>query len=633
MDVALPLVIGTAGHIDHGKTSLVRAITGIDTDRLAEERRRGITIELGFAHATLPSGRQVAVIDVPGHERFVHHMLAGAAGIDLVLLVVAADDGVMEQTHEHLEICQLLGCRAGVVAVTKTDLVEADWLAMVVDELHATLAPTFLAEAAIVPVSSRTGDGIREMIAALDTALAGVAPRSAARPLRLPVDRVFQMHGFGTVVTGTVLDGVITTGDKVVLAPGDRSVRVRGIQVHSQAVEQARAGQRAAVNLVGVETQELWRGMTLVHPGGYLPADRLTVELATLERTAPVLKDRQRLRLHLGADALLARLSLLAETSQEPGTTTLAQLHLERPCVALPGDRFVVRSYSPIHTIGGGRVLAVGGAKIHRRGGRGAAIVRPLTDPDATIRLLHQIASHGREGLPAARLPFATGLAADTAARHAGALVERGAAVAVGDPPTYFAAALLDNLRPRLATVLADYHRAQPWEEEMPRQEIAHRLHLALGDLLATLLEHSPDVIATASGARLASHRVVLDDQARRLREAILRLLGAQPATPPTVAELAARLAAPRPAVEALLGLLARGGEVVRVAPDLHYRADALEEIRAALIRHLDTHDEIAVPTFKAQHGLSRKHAIPLLEYFDRIGVTRRSGEVRVLVR
>jgi selenocysteine-specific elongation factor len=633
MDVDQPLVIGTAGHIDHGKTSLVRAITGIDTDRLAEEQRRGITIELGFAHATLPSGRHVAVIDVPGHERFVHHMLAGAAGIDLMLLVVAADDGVMEQTREHLEICQLLGCRAGVVAVTKIDLVETEWLAMVQEDLRATVAATFLADAPIVPVSCRTGDGIPDLVAALDTALVTVAPRSATRPLRLPVDRVFQMHGFGTVVTGTVLDGVLATGDKVVLAPGDRTVRVRGVQVHNQAVDQARAGQRAAVNLVGVETQELWRGMTLVHPGGYLPADRLTVELATLERTAPVLKDRQRLRLHLGADALLARLSLLEATHQEPGTTTLAQLQLERPCVALPGDRFVIRSYSPIHTIGGGRVLAVGGTKIHRRGGRGADAVRPLANPDPEVRLFHQIARHGRDGLPADRLAFVTGLDHDSAARHAAALVERGAAIAVGDPPTYFAAALLDDLQARLIALLAEYHRAEPWAEEMPRQELAQRIHLPPGHLLTALLERCPDAVTTAGGARLATHRVELDDEATRLRDAILHALGAQPATPPTVAELAAQLSAQRPTVEALLALLVRGGEVVRVAPDLHYRADALEQIHTALVRHLDIHGEIAVPAFKAQHGLSRKHAIPLLEYFDRIGVTRRAGEARVLVR
>jgi len=633
MEIAPPLVIGTAGHIDHGKTSLVRALTGIDTDRLAEEQRRGITIELGFAHATLPSGRHFAVVDVPGHERFVHHMLAGAAGIDLVLLVVAADDGVMEQTREHLEICQFLGCRAGVVALTKVDLVEAEWLAMVRDDLRATLASTFLGEAPIVPVSCRTGDGLPALTAALDTALSVVDPRSAARPLRLPVDRVFQMHGFGTVVTGTVLDGRLAVGDKVRLAPGDQIARVRGLQVHNAGTEQVRAGQRAAVNLVGVETQELWRGMTLVHPGGYQPADRLTVELATLERTAPVLKDRQRLRLHLGADALLARLALLEETRQEPGTTTLAQLHLERPGIALPGDRFVIRSYSPIHTIGGGRVLEVDGAKIRRRGGRGADEVRPLADADPEIRLRHHIERCGRNGLPAARLAFATGLDGEAAARHVAALAARGAVAAVGDPPIYFATTLLDDLQTRLTTLLGDFHRAEPLAEEISRQEIAHRLHVTGGELLAALVERAPEVIATATGVRLAAHRVELDGQARRLHEAILRALGAQPATPPTVADLAARLDVPRSTLDPILALLVRTGEAVRIAPDLHYRADALEEIRAAVVRHLQTHGEIGVPAFKEHHGLSRKHAIPLLEYFDRIGLTRRRGEVRVLAR
>jgi len=633
MEIDPPLVIGTAGHIDHGKTSLVRALTGIDTDRLAEEQRRGITIELGFAHATLPSGRHFAVVDVPGHERFVHHMLAGAAGIDLVLLVVAADDGVMEQTREHLEICQFLGCRAGVVALTKVDLVEPDWLAMVSDDLRATLAPTFLGEAPIVPVSCRTGAGLPELTTALDAALAAVTPRSAARPLRLPVDRVFQMHGFGTVVTGTVLDGVLSVGDKVLLAPGDRIARVRGLQVHNQAVDQARAGRRAAVNLVGMETQELRRGMTLVHPGGYQPADRLTAELATLERTAPVLKDRQRLRLHLGADALLARLALLEETRHEPGTTTLAQLHLERPGIALPGDRFVIRSYSPIHTIGGGRILEVDGAKIRRHGGRGADEVRPLTDPDPAIRLRHQIARCGRDGLPAARLPFTTGLDGATAARHAAALAARGEVAALGDPPTYFAATLLADLQARLAAVLADFHRAEPLAEEMPRQEIAHRLHLAAGDLLAAVLEGTPAVVTAATGARLATHRVQLDDHAQRLREAVLRALGALPTTPPTAADLSAQLDVPRPTLDPILALLVRTGEAVRITPEIHYRTDSIERIRAALVRHLQTHGEIAVPTFKEHHGLSRKHAIPLLEYFDRIGLTRRTGEVRVLAR
>jgi len=629
MDLS-PLVIGTAGHIDHGKTALVRALTHSDTDRLPEERRRGITIELGFAHLTLPSGREAAVVDVPGHERFVRHMVAGATGIDLVLLVVAADDGVMEQTREHLEVCDLLGCTAGVVAITKADLAEDDWLDLVEAEVRETLAPTFLAGAPIVRCSAATGAGLDALLAALDRVAATTRGRGADRPFRLPIDRCFTLRGFGTVATGTLLDGEVAVGDRLVVLPAGREARVRTLQRHNRPVERLAAGVRAAVNLAGVAPEQVGRGSWLCHPGSYAPVRLLTVEVTTLARTAPPLTGRTPLRLHLGAANLPCRLHPLEGREVEPGATVLAQLTIGAGVVALPGDRFVLRTPSPAATIGGGRVLAVGGGRLRPRGGTGAEAVRPLTTADPEDRLAALLALAGRHGIEASRLPFATGLPLAVAEATARRLVETGRAAVAGD--LYFDAGLLPPLGRELTALLARLHSERPYEPAVPTAELLHALRLPLPELLDAVAAATAGVVADPAGVRLATHRVAVAGEQAVVRDRLLALLAETPYTPPALSELARRLDLAATDLEPLVAHLTRTAEVVRIGGDRVYLPSALAEVEAATRAHLAAHGALTVADFKGLFSLTRRHAIPLLEHLDRTGITRREGEIRCAV-
>ncbi len=622
------LVIGTAGHIDHGKTALVRALTGTDTDRLPEERRRGITIELGFAHLTLPSGREAAVVDVPGHERFVRHMVAGAQGIDLVLLVVAADDGVMEQTREHLEVCELLGCHAGVVAITKADLVETAWLDLVEEEVREALASTFLAHAPVVRCSAATGTGIEALSAALDQVATTTPRRDESRPFRLPIDRCFTVRGFGTVVTGTVLDGSLAVGDRVVSLPGGATARVRGLQRHNRPVERVVAGNRAAVNLAALEGDVPARGSWLCLPESYEEVTRLTVEVTGLARAARPLTSRLPLRLHLGATDLACRLHPLEGPEVAAGSRGLAQLFLSGGVLALPGDRFVLRTPSPATTVGGGRILAVGGKRLRRRADR-VARLRPLASTDPSERLLAALTLAGPRGIGHHRLPYATGLAPAVAEASAASLVEQGHAVAASTPPTYFDAALLPPLTDDLTRLLAHLHAERPFDSTLGRQELLHALHLPEPALLEAVAAASEEVVADGTGLRLHHHRVVVKGETARLRDRLITLLNTHPYTPPAAGELARHLEVSPETLEPLLAHLTRTGEVVRIGADRYYLPPVVAEIEEIVRDHLATQATLTVAQFKERLGLTRRHAIPLLEHLDRTGVTRRDGEVR----
>ncbi|HEY5864081.1 MAG TPA: selenocysteine-specific translation elongation factor, partial [Candidatus Tectomicrobia bacterium] len=351
------IVLGTAGHIDHGKTSLIKALTNIDTDRLKEEKERGITIDLGFAYLQLTKDIQLGIVDVPGHERFVKNMLAGVGGIDLVVLVIAADEGVMPQTREHLAICELLQVREGLVALTKIDMVEPDWLELVQEDTAEFLRGTFLEGKPIVPLSSRTGEGLDTLLETLRSLCAALTPRSTTGPVRLPIDRVFSMRGFGTVVTGTLFSGSLSLEDRVEVLPGHDTARVRGLQVHNQAMPVAVAGQRTAVNLQGLEKSELQRGAVLTTPGRFPVTYMLDVTLRLLAEAPRPLKHRDRVRFHVGTSEIMGRVILLDGDTLQPGQETFAQLHLEEPTVAAAQDRYVLRSYSPVQTVAGGVVL------------------------------------------------------------------------------------------------------------------------------------------------------------------------------------------------------------------------------------------------------------------------------------
>lgn len=625
------LILGTAGHIDHGKTTLVRALTGIDPDRLEEEKRRGITIDLGFARLPLGDGIEFGIVDVPGHEAFVRNMLAGATGVDLVLLVVAADEGVMPQTREHLAIVELLGVRAGVIAVTKADLVEREWLELVVDDIRAQLAGTRFAASAIVPVSSTTGEGLDALRSALAAAAADSIERSADDLFRLPIDRVFTVRGTGTVVTGTVWSGSVERDQTVRILPADATVRVRAVQVHGRDVSRATAGQRGAVALTGLGRVEPARGDVLVAGAGWEVTSMLTVRLAVHGSSTWSIRPRQRVRLHLGTAEVMARVVLFTGEALEPGETGWAQLRLEAPVVARAGDRFVLRSYSPVTTIGGGIIAEPAPPKRKRL----SAIERDRLDtvvagePEAAILAL--IEASGWRGVDESSLAVRTSVPPMTVDEVLGG----------GDGLRWlriggrvFDASLAAAARDRLVDTVAHYHTEHPLRLGIDRDELRRALppespapfvEWVLGRLL------SKGVLEARAGRVAASgFEPELDEDQRRASDRIREILGAAGLTPPTISELPPELRE-RPDLRSLLRLLEHEGAIIALGTDLYLAADALGEAVATVRRTFEPGATLAPTDFRRALPISRKFLIPLLEHFDRVGITVRHGDTRVL--
>ena len=685
--MSLHRVLGTAGHIDHGKTSLVRALTGIDTDRLKEEKARGITIELGFAHLALPSGAVIGVIDVPGHERFIRTMVAGAVGVDAALLVVAADEGVMQQTREHLDICGLLGIRAGVVALTKCDLVEPELRALAVEELREALRGTFLESAQVVACSAKTGEGLPELRLAIEAALSQTqesAPgRSPQGLLRLPVDRVFTLRGFGTVATGTLWSGTLRVGDELQPLPGTQVAKVRGLHVHGQAVTEAVAGQRTAVNLA-LPLSAIARGETLVPPGTLQAGTLLDVRLTLLGIARGPLARRSRLLLHLGTAQTLVLVTLLDRERLEPGESALAQLQLAQPLTALPGDRFVLRGFAPQKnhgtTIGGGLVLRVLPAR-HRRGSN--ALLQALTqtsglqDELAAGRGLPKVARElvrleaQRQGLGGVTLrwlrqvlplPEVTLREALVAEQNAGHLIElvdtatvtgMAAAAAGQEEQQAVSCETLQLVAQALQQVVLAHHRSQPASVglskdalrsqlrplggtrvgvgEGPPQECGPRLlQAALAQQLHTgQLRLDKDLLAAAT------HRVVSDEKQQELTGQLAALFLQAGLAPPRPEELPALLSkkavAPAAAkLKAALDGLVRDGTLLRMK-DLLFHREPVQALRAQLCSFFERQPEINPTQWKELVGQSRKFTIPLAEYFDAQKLTLRVGDVRRL--
>ena len=646
MSATFARVIGTAGHIDHGKTTLVRALTGIDTDRLKEEKERGITIELGFAHLTLPTGETVGVVDVPGHERFVRTMVAGAVGIDLVVLVVAADEGVMPQTREHLDICGLLGISRGVVALSKADLVDGELRELALADVAETLRGSFLEGAPIVPVSAKTGEGLDALKSAIAVGLREVPGKDPEGLTRLPIDRVFSMKGFGTVVTGTLWAGRIKPGDDLVALPalpGGVPGKVRGVQVHGAAVDEARAGNRTAVN-VAIAKEQLARGQLLVRPGE-LEAGRLVdVRLRYLATSKRALKRRARLLVHAGTAQTLATLSLLDTNELEPGQSGLAQLTLDEPMVLLPGDHFILRGFALQRhhgtTVGGGVVLRTLGARVRRGTPELLAALRESErslmngDVDARVRL--EVARAGEAGITRAalqmRVPYAPRVldAAVTKLSAARALVrfdkERGAVV--GE-------AALASLKQCATAAVAAFHAAQPLAAGMPREELRAKVasDVKLLHLVVESLAADGALAADRDTVRLPAHDPARS-QARAglapLAERTLALFAQAALQPPRPVEAAASLGVDPRELSPVIDLLVRGGSFVRMK-DLVFHAPAIDALRDKLVAHLKAHAQISPQEWKELVGASRKFTIPLAEHFDAEKLTMRVGEVRKL--
>jgi selenocysteine-specific elongation factor len=633
--VARRIILGTAGHVDHGKTTLVKALTGVDCDRLAEEKRRGITIELGFAHLTLPDGQLLGIIDVPGHERFIRNMVAGAGGIDILALVVAADEGVMPQTREHLDICRLLGVNHGLVVLTKCDLVDEEWRQLVVDDIRKALVGSFLEDAPLIPVSAVSGAGIDELRQELMALAARVTERSLGGPFRLPVDRAFVIKGFGTVVTGTTLSGTVKVGDQVQLLPSGRETRVRGIQVYGADRDEASAGERTAVNLQGLEKSQIERGEVLVHPGILTPTSMLDIAYSHLPGVVAPLKARNKLMVHCGTAAIMATVVALDGRGIEPGASGYVQLRLDEPTVAACGDRVILRSFAWQQTVGGGRVI-----NSHARKHRFKDYPRLLPQlevlehggPAEVVRTL--VADCGVQGIPAAELAGRVALSNKQWRATIDGLVGRGDLVRYdGERQVLIDGELFRGLQRQLTALLTDFHRRQPLKEGISREELRSRLKLpaALFTAITVRMVQDEKLVVERDIVRLASHRVRLAAEEERLKNDLLAAYRQAGLQFPDFRELCHQLGAAEAAVKAMVALLEKEGKLVRVRDGLYLDREAFAGMVEMVTAYLERQGEMTTQAFKDMVGLTRKYVIPLIEALDTHRITMRRGEVRIL--
>ncbi len=628
------VIVGTAGHIDHGKTALVKALTGIDADRLEEEKRRGITIDIGFAHLELPlPGGEIlrlGFVDVPGHERFVRNMLAGVGGIDLVLLVIAADESIKPQTREHFDICRLLAVRRGIVVLTKSDLVEHETLDVVRLEVEEFLRNSFLdpADSSIVAVSSLTGAGLDDLKQALVKAAAELPSRDSAALARLPIDRVFTMKGFGVVVTGTLVAGTIREEDELEVFPAGKRVRVRGIQVHGQTAEQAVAGQRTALNLAGVTTQELARGMVLAPPSTFQPTSRLAVSLTLLPSAKP-LKDRSRVHLHAYTFEAIATVVLLGQKQISPGETALLELRMAEPTLLLPGDRFIVRQFSPVVTIGGGVVLDA--SPISRMPGLDA-FLKTLAEGDAQAILRARIARPGHAGIDLAQLTAETGWTRQVIETYLAAGAWQARISRIGDLVVDLPA--LDGLKLSIISTVAAFHKKNPLVAGISKEELRHQMR-ASSEVFTAVLEtlvREKKLEGAGEIVHLPGLCVVMKDEEAESQKVIEQAFASAGLKVPTLKDVLAGLKVDKARAQKIVTLLLRDKVLVKVSDDLVFHRNALLDLRQRMSSEKAKSSKIGVARFKDMTGVSRKYAIPLLEYLDREHVTRRVGDERLIL-
>jgi len=632
------LILGTAGHIDHGKTSLVRALTGVDTDRLPEEKRRGITIELGFAQLDLGEYR-LGIVDVPGHERFVRNMLAGATGMDLAMLIVAADDSVKPQTREHLEILRLLNLETGLIVITKADLAEPDWIELVEDEVRALTADTFLADAPLVRTSATTGQGLARLHEALATAAARAARSQRMAllhaPFRMAIDRVFTIAGHGTVVTGSVSSGRVRLGDELVLEPGEVSVRVRGLQQHDRPVDQVQRGQRAAINLAGVHHDAIRRGQELATPGHLVPSRVIAASLSLLPSAGRPLKHRSRVRVHLGTAELLATVSLLDRPSLAAGESAPAQLFLNDWAVATWSQPFVLRTESPLATIGGGRVLDPNALRLRKPDASVLQLVADLQSPDAAIRAGAALYFAGLRDWQARDLARLAGIEHPNEVCQA--LIEAGQIRQIAISPTrtrLLHRLVLDQQAARVEAALRKLHERNPLRSRLERTQLAAAFPYLEDAVLTTVLndlrragrvQTSGDSVAlTGCGPKLSQNeRKLLDELIASFRQAGIQS--------PSVEDCQKRAAKSVQSVGPLLALAAANGDLVEIAAGYYLHRDVDRQLQALLRDQLGDGRGATLSEIREWLATTRKYAVPYCEYLDRISFTRRDGDQRFL--
>ena len=632
------IILGTAGHIDHGKTSLIKALTGTDTDRLKEEKERGITIELGFAALDLPSGQHLGIVDVPGHEKFVKNMVAGATGIDIVVMVIAADEGVMPQTREHMEICTLLGVKYGMVAVTKIDMVDEEWLELALDDIRDFVGGTFLEDAPVATVSSVTREGIPEFLKTLDELAAKIPERPPSDLFRLPIDRVFTIKGFGTVITGTLISGRVQVGSAIMIYPSGITSKVRGIQVHNESAEEATAGMRTAINFQGLEKEAISRGEVLSTPNSLEASYMVDVSIHYLASNKKPIKNRTRVRFHTGTSEVLGNLIVLDREEISPGEDTVVQLRLDTPVALVKDDRFVIRSYSPISTIGGGKVLNPIPLK-HKR--FKPDIVNALKElgnqaPEEVISF--HVEASGYQGVSFTRLKMMTNLPDKQLENILQGLLSQKILIQIDkENRIYIHNICFEKLKSDTQRQLADYHKANPLKPGMPKEELKSKFPpLLTSKLFNLMLNHmikENEIAQEENIVRLASHAVSLGGKQADVKDKILKTYLGAGLEPPYFKELAKTLDAdPKRSREVLMHLVAEG-TMVKVKEDLFFHTEAINLLKKKLVEFLNAQTEITTPQFKQMTGVSRKYVIPLAEYFDSTNVTLRVGDVRKLRR
>jgi selenocysteine-specific elongation factor len=628
------VIVGTAGHIDHGKTALVKALTGIDADRLEEEKRRGITIDIGFAHLELPDPNggmlRLGFVDVPGHERFVRNMLAGVGGIDVVLLAIAADEGIKPQTREHLDICRLLSVKRGITVLTKADAVDRETLDVVRMEVEEFVRGSFLdiAHSPMVAVSALTGSGLDDLKQALIKVASEIQAKDSSAITRLPIDRVFTMKGFGTVVTGTLVAGTIRKEQQLEVFPNGQQVRVRGIQVHGQATDQAVAGERTALNLAGVAVEDLARGMTLAPPSTFQSTSRIDVSLSLLP-AAKLLKDRARVHFHAYSMETVATVILYGGKQAAPGTETFAQLRFAKPALLLPGDRFILRQFSPVVTMGGGVVLDA--APIPKQF-KLEAFLKTLSEGDASTILKSRIGRRMDNGLSLPQLVAETGWAESAIRDHLATFMKQGEVLRLGE--RYVNSALIEGIQMFLRAQVAQFHKENPLVAGISKEEL-RAPGLLLSDVFHAvlamavrdgLLEVSADLV------RLPGRGVVMKDEEADSKKIIESAFGSAGLKVPALKDVLAGLKVDKVRAQKIVTLLLREKTLVKISEDLVFHRGALENLRKLLAVEKIKSPKIDVARFKDLTGVSRKYAIPLLEYLDREHVTQRVGDSREIL-
>ena len=630
------IILGTAGHIDHGKTSLIKAVTGVDTDRLKEEKLRGITIELGFASLELPNGRRLGIVDVPGHEKFVKNMVAGATGIDIVAMVIAADEGVMPQTREHMEICALLGIKSGLVVLTKTDMVDEEWLELVKEDVREFVRGTFLEDMPVIPVSSATGQGIPDFIDALETLCEKEPERSVTGLLRLPVDRVFTMKGFGTVITGTLVSGRINVGESIMIYPSKITSKVRGVQVHNLGVEQAEAGMRTAINFQGLDKAAVNRGDVLSNPGGLVPSYMLDVFFQYLTSNKKAMKSRKLVRFHSGTSEVLGNLILLDREELEPGETVVAQIRLESPVSVVKDDRFVIRSYSPVHTIGGGEIINPIPPKHKRFRPEIYEGLRSLLEKDPEDLIAWHIRESDFQGVAFSDLKIMTNLPEKRLDAAIQSLLSKQTAIlADKEGRIHIHRDTFEKLTKQTEKFLGEYHTTNPLKAGMSKEELKSKLPPTLSakmfNLMIDRLTKEGRIVLNEDTVRLESHKISLAADQADVRKIILGVYSTDGLTPPYFKDLCKTLDIGSEQARDVLMLLVKEGKIVRAKEDLFFHAEAVEKLREKMVGFLKTNGEMTTPQFKDIAGVSRKYLIPLIEYFDSKNVTIRVGDMRKL--